>query len=341
MNQKKIILLIIIVIISVFLWGFCLNKGWLKEAYLFGNNVYESMFDKIFKREMLSIPEDENITTVQYGKFAYKLLTDIIIPGNITTIEDSAFIGNRLTSITIGKDVSLGKKPFGSGFETAYNNNNKEAGTFTRTDHKAKEWTVWHDNFSFINDNENITITGFKGTGAAIIPDKIYGNPVTVIANNAFRNKELTDIIIPNGVITIGNNAFDENKLTRVIIPNSVITIGSEAFCCNQLSNLTIGNRVTTIGNGAFGAGSKGKGLLTSIYTPNSTVDIGMNAFNGHPIIRVSIGANAALGSGNDGQSGILGQGTGFNTAYSNNNKRSGIYTRPNAQSGQWSRSAR
>lgn len=337
MGRNNVAPLIITAVISIVLWGIGLSTGWLKEIVVFGYNMTGGLF--FGNTAAVSFNEDE--TDIKYGKFTYRLLSSITIPDNIKLIENKAFKGNQLTSITIGKDVSLEKEPFGFGFESAYDNNNREAGTYTRTNRKAKTWITWFENFSFINNSDAITITGFKSTGTAVIPDNIYGNPVTAIADSAFKNKELTDITIPNGIAIIGNNAFDENQLTRVVIPNSVTTIGNEAFCCNQISSVTIGTRVSSIGNGAFSAGARGKGLMTGIYLPNSVTNIGLNAFNNHPIVRVSIGANVTLGSGDNGQSGVLGQGTGFNTAYSNNSRRSGVYTRPNAGSGQWSRAAR
>jgi len=358
MNSKNKIILIITVVLSISIWGVGLYTGWIKEVALFGYSIFSSWFDE----NKAYISEDSNIKTVKYGQFAYRLLPNINIPNNINLIEDKAFKGNKLTSITIGSDVTLGRDSFGYNFENVYNRNNKNAGTYTRTDHKSNEWIIWYEDYSYSINNGNISITGFKGTSTVIIPDDIYGYPVTVIADNtfknkrlttvtisnsvisigneAFRNNQITNLIIGNSVTNIGNNAFDENQLTRLIIPNSVTIIGNNAFCCNQLNNLTIGNSVTKIGNAAFAGGNIGKGQLTSIFLPNSVTDIGFHAFSDHPITRVSIGANVTLASG-DSQTGILGRGTGFNTAYTNNNRRAAVYSRSNINSSQWSRTAR
>jgi hypothetical protein len=73
------------------------------------------------------------------------------------------------------------------------------------------------------------------------------------------------------------------------------------------------------------------------VNIPNNA-SIGVNAFADNQITRIIMGANVTLGSGENGQAGILGRGTGFNTAYANNNRRAGTYTRPNTNSSTWMR---
>ena len=97
---------------------------------------------------------------------------------------------------------------------------------------------------------------------------------VTIIANEAFRNRSLKSIVLPNNLTKIGNNAFTDNQLTSVTIPNSVTSIGGGAFTDNQLTSVTIPNSVTSIGERAF-FGNK----LTSVTIPNSVTSIGQRAF--------------------------------------------------------------
>jgi hypothetical protein len=102
-------------------------------------------------------------------------------------------------------------------------------------------------------DGKTLTISRYKGSAKnIIIPEKLYGLPVTVIGGRAFYQKGLTGVIIPEGVATIGGSTFNDNQLTSVTIPNSVITIEASAFQGNQLTSVTIPDSVTTIGDGAF-----------------------------------------------------------------------------------------
>ena len=89
------------------------------------------------------------------------------------------------------------------------------------------------------------------------------------------------------------------------------------------------GNRVIAIGREAFRNRN-----ITSITIPDSVRSIGLNAFANNPITSVTIGANVTLNF--SGNVGILGQNTGFNGAYANNNSRAGTYTRSSAGVTEW-----
>ena len=265
MNAKLVVFIIFTGLISIFLWTISIYNGWLREVFLFSYNIYSGFFDS----STPSISTNENVTTVKYGQFAYKLLTEINIPDNIKIIEQSAFKGNKLTNITIGSNVTIGRDAIGSGFETVYNRNGRCAGRYTRNDYKSKEWFIWYDDFRYVNNNGNITITAYNGQGnTLVIPEEIHGNPVTGIGVSAFWYK----------------------------------------------------------------------GLM-SVTLPDSVNEIGVNAFDGNPVTRISLGANVRLGD--VGSDGILGAGSGFNTAYANNNNRAGVYTRPAANNTRWTRTPR
>jgi hypothetical protein len=85
---------------------------------------------------------------------------------------------------------------------------------------------------SFTTNNGAITITGFSGSGAVVIPDTTNGRPVVSIQNSAF---------------------FGNTAITSIIIPDSVTNIGGGiCFGCSGLTNVTVGNGVIAIGNGTF-----------------------------------------------------------------------------------------
>ena len=108
-----------------------------------------------------------------------------------------------------------------------------------------------------------ITITGvsdIKMAGKLVIPDKLDGLPVVVIANYAFQKcTQLTSITIPDSVSYIGWFAFfDCSGLTSMTLPDSITYIGVAAFGrCTGLKSLTIPDSVNYIGADAF-KGCKG-----------------------------------------------------------------------------------
>jgi len=151
------------VLISVSIWCISIYNGWLKEALIFGYNIFNIWVNP-------QISWNDNVTTIKYGEYAYRLLYDISIPENITAIESNAFKGNKLMSITIGSNVYLGENAFGFDFEDVYNNNGMKGGTYTRDYYKNTEWIAWDENFGYkINNENNLTITGYKGS---------YGHPL-------------------------------------------------------------------------------------------------------------------------------------------------------------------
>lgn len=104
-------------------------------------------------------------------------------------------------------------------------------------------------------DGNYAEVIGYEGTATDIlIASEYMGLPVTGIYENVFKNKPLTNIVIPDSVTSIGNDAFYGcSSLTSVEIPGSVTSIGDYAFCgCSSLTSIVIPDSVTNIGAGAF-----------------------------------------------------------------------------------------
>ena len=159
--------------------------------------------------------------------------------------------------------------------------------------------TVYGDFIILQQHNDEISITGFTGTGGAVtIPYLIHGFPVTSIGQSAFENNQLTSVTIPDSVTYIGNWAFRDNQLTTVVIPDSVTSIGDlwggGAFADNQLISVTIPNSVTSIGTAAFR-----NNQLTTVTIPDSVTYIWNTAFAYNQLISVTIPNSVTdIGSG-------------------------------------------
>ena len=136
-----------------------------------------------------------------------------------------------------------------------------------------------------IDNGKAVEIVGYEGTKKEVrIPPTIQNLPVTVIGDNAFREKNLMAVTIPHGVTTIGNRAFQINQLNSVTIPDSVTSIGKSAFQINQLNSATIPNSVTAIGERAFSGN-----YLTSVAIPDGVVDIAEGTFGWNLLASVII----------------------------------------------------
>jgi hypothetical protein len=99
--------------------------------------------------------------------------------------------------------------------------------------------------FTFTTNNGAITITGYTGSGGAvIISDMTNGYPVTNIGTNAFAGlTSLTSVSIPNGITNIGQSAFEEcSRLSSVTMGTNLIAIGTNAFFECGIASLIIPN---------------------------------------------------------------------------------------------------
>jgi hypothetical protein len=131
---------------------------------MFQDNPWAALRNK----QLTSVIIPDSMTTIGKGVFAENQITDVLIPDSVTFIGSSAFQPNppgntplyisrredmewlirenRLTSITIGADVMLYSEPyapFPGRFATAYENADKQAGTYIRnTMVYPHEWNI-------------------------------------------------------------------------------------------------------------------------------------------------------------------------------------------------------
>ncbi len=122
-----------------------------------------------------------------------------------------------------------------------------------------------------------------------LIKSVTFNGKIKTLADSAFYECSLSEIVIPDSVTSIGDSAFEDcEKLTKVTIPDTVTSIGDFAFSgCKNLKNLTIPTSVSKIPHGMFGHLIGGKGwyddtscAITSIVIPDNIKSIGLLAFS-------------------------------------------------------------
>lgn len=105
--------------------------------------------------------------------------------------------------------------------------------------------------------DENI-VNGINAyEGVCIIPETVnfdgYNYHVTAIAEGAFSNSKVTDVVIPNSVTSLGDEAFlGCDDLVNVTLSLNITEIPRECFYGAGLVNIAIPEGVEKVGYGAF-----------------------------------------------------------------------------------------
>jgi hypothetical protein len=132
--------------------------------------------------------------------------------------------------------------------------------------------------YKTLDDKNSLEIKEYTGNATSvIIPQEIDSSPVERIGKDAFKGKNIKEIIIQSNITSIGDNAFAEcASLSSITIPNSVKSIGSHAFYkCTALKTIEIPDSVTVIKDRTF----QGCTALTDITLPDTVTTIEEAAF--------------------------------------------------------------
>lgn len=179
----------------------------------------------------------------------------LVIDSRVKVLDQAAFQGSQLTSVTIPNSVT-----------------------------STGEWTFNNTPLTSVTIPNSVTDIGGFSFAQTRLTSVTIPNSVTSIGSSAFADAPLASVIIPNSVKDIGPHAFIKTKLTSVIIPNSVTSIGIGAFYKVPLTSVTISNSLKNIDSGTFM-----NTRLTSVTIPNSVTTIGSQAFYKAPLASVDI----------------------------------------------------
>lgn len=241
------------------------------------------------------------------GKNAFyncKVLTDVVIPDSVTTIDTGAFEGSSNLTITIPASVTTigdsavsnyGTKIKGETGTTAETYANNHGITF------ILNGDVQQDDFRYsMNEDGTVTILSYLGSASELDISTVAGKTVSCIGAKAFEGNNnikkvtiagtvteiensafsgcsnLTQITLSEGLSYIDDSAFFSAGLDSIILPNSLSYLGASAFAhCANLKTATIGNGLVNLPSYCFSESG-----LEKIDIPNSIGNIGSGAFN-------------------------------------------------------------
>ncbi len=200
-----------------------------------------------------------------------ELVTELIIPDNVTSISDGAFdYCDSLTSVVIGNNVtSIGTSAFykcvnlvsleisasvTSIGDMAFHQCYKLVEVVNKSTHitieKGSDTNGLAGYYALSVYNSGDTFTGKKVSnedGYIIYSDETEKILITYMGPK-------TDLIFPSYITSIYKRAFDERiNLTSVEIPDGVTSIGDMAFrACYGLKSIIIPDSITSVGEQAF-----------------------------------------------------------------------------------------
>ena len=251
-----------------------------------GDNAFYNWYS------LRTVTISEGVQTIGYEAFAYcSNLNRINLPSTLTSIDEGIFYGCRsLTSVasyiqnpSAGSDKTFANRSWNE--ETEDNDYFPSPATLyvpigTKAKYEALSGWTW---FAAIEEGEpkEAVVDGLRyaySTG---------GTTATVIQDDSYKDKDLTEVNIPAtvkidgkdySVTAIGDEAFMRCfYITSLTLPNTLKTIGEYAFWnCSGLKVITIPASVKEIGESAFACMY---GLRTVISRIEEPFEINKNTF--------------------------------------------------------------
>jgi len=223
-------------------------------------------FNNCTKLESVNLSECVNLKSI--GADAFNIcakLTSVVIPANVESIGENAFVKTGLTRVSFAP---------GSKLEVI------NSGVFAKTSLTtialpASLKSIGAGAFSFYYWDNGAA--HFDPSPLASVDFSACVN-LESIGNDAFNKCPLTSLVLPDSVRSIGAGVFNNcTKLASVVIPANVESIGENAFSNTGLARVSFasGSKLEVINRGVFA-----KTKLTAITLPASLKSIGAGAFS-------------------------------------------------------------
>lgn len=148
---------------------------------------------------------------------------------------------------------------------------------------RAQE-TVVIDGVKYLLDGGKASVMQQSGlTGDIVIPETVrHGNTdytVTTVQSNAFKDNEITSILLPNTVSVMGDACLGScPKLVSAVLPAGLTSLGNSCFYdCRNLASVTLPEGITTLGVNCFYRCTS----LTPVTLPEGIEELGYQCFYG------------------------------------------------------------
>ncbi len=178
-----------------------------------------------------SVEISGSVTNIGTGAFevCYSLTNALIANGSLAIIDDYAFTGTSMTGITIPDAVTnIGNYAF---YQEQLTNvfipgavGNIGASAFGLCPQMTAIMVATNNSYyssvaGVLFDKNQDTLIEYP---SGLAQTYVIPNSVKTIADYAFSDCHITNVIIPNGITNIGPSTFENSRLTNVTIPEPV-----------------------------------------------------------------------------------------------------------------------
>ncbi len=245
------------------------------RKYLVSNNCLINRYNNSIALacKNSTIPTDSEVAIINENAFNGLSITSVVIPNNITTIENYAFKDcKELVFVVIPDSVKkMGNNVFEgcTNLQSVVMSKNLSTipyNTFLNckklTSVKLPEKLRTIGDYSFKNctslreieiPDRTTTIEDGAFEGCESLEKVTLSKKMVRIGDDAFYGcKALKTIDLPTGLKKIEGGAFSNSGITEITLPNTLIEIGKSAFSKTNLTTITIPDSVTEVGTGAF-----------------------------------------------------------------------------------------
>ena len=233
--------------------------------------IKQNAFSGCSKLSSINLPDGLG----KIGPYAFdgcSALTHIDLPEAYTVIDEEAFYGSGLTSLTLSSDITeIGEGAFG----------NCTALTSVTTYGDSKLAKI--GNFAFSSDEQLATFmmpgrVREIGEGAfkyCSLSKVSFSNDLEVLGDDAFYGNKLTEVEIPSSITSLGSVFTECASLTKVTLPNTLESLKRTFSGCSALESIDLPEHLTSLGNGTFSYCTK----LSDITLPDELTYLGEEVF--------------------------------------------------------------
>jgi hypothetical protein len=179
--------------------------------------------------------------------FSFNQLEKVVLYENVKKVKDFAFAFNNIQSVQFNRKTDI--EPL------AFNNNSVQLINGQKTNgllYKADS----------LGNEDRTVLKAYWGASRTI---DFLPSTIDSILMDVFLMQNINILVLPEGLKYIGGAAFKDNNLTKVVIPSSVEKIDRYAFMDCNIEQLIIKDGLRFIGREAF---SNNK--ISNLSLPNS-----------------------------------------------------------------------